>query len=76
MSQDKELKREERISQQKKIMSRQKWQSNETSQDKLVSTKTSTLQQTVQLVTKIKKEICCNIFKACHDIEFRFSNAR
>ena len=39
----------------KNIYRDKKWNSNETSQDKLVATKNSMLQQTIQLTTMIKE---------------------
>ena len=48
-----------------------KFQTKETSQDKLVTTKVLMLQQTFQRMIRSRQEICHDIFKVSCDIKFR-----
>ena len=48
-----------------------KFQTKETSQDKLVGTKFFILRQISQRMTRSKQEICHDIFKVCCDIKFK-----
>ena len=55
MSQHKEMKREERCRNKRKLCHDRKWHSNETSQDKLVVTKVFYVATNSQRMTKIKE---------------------